>query len=223
MSVIGSRPGSPSVTPAAQSSTWTSTVQRSTCLRKSRPSPLPRLAPGISPGTSATTNWVFPASTTPRCGISVVNGQVAIFGLAADMAEMSDDLPALGNPMRPASATVLSSSTKASSVPGSPLSAKPGALRRGEPRAGSHEVGEHLSGLGLHHGAVRHTQNYVRSLGAAPVGPAALRAVVGLAHRAAVKVQQGDRARVHLEDHIPAAAPVAAVRAAERLELLPVD
>jgi hypothetical protein len=37
-----------------------------------------------------------------------------------------------------------------------------------------------------------------------------------------VKVQQGDRAAVHLEDHVPAAAAVAAVRAAERLELLPV-
>ncbi len=58
----------------AQSSTWTRVEQRSTCRRKSCPRPLPRLAPGIRPGTSATTNWTSPASTTPRFGIKVVNG-----------------------------------------------------------------------------------------------------------------------------------------------------
>src|SRR5215469_8354182 len=47
------------------------------------------------------------------------------------MAEISDDLPALGNPTRPASATVLSSSTRVCSAPGSPRKAKPGALRLG--------------------------------------------------------------------------------------------
>src|SRR6516162_7604035 len=47
------------------------------------------------------------------------------------MAEISDDLPALGKPTRPASATVLSSRTSVCSAPGSPRRAKPGALRRG--------------------------------------------------------------------------------------------
>ncbi len=69
-SATGSRPGSS----AAQSSTCTSAAHRSTCRRKSSPRPRPSLAPGIRPGTSAATNWVSPASMTPRCGISVVNG-----------------------------------------------------------------------------------------------------------------------------------------------------
>jgi hypothetical protein len=41
--------------------------------------------------------------------------------------------------------------------------------------------------------------------------------------RAPVKVQQGHGARINLDDDIAAAAAIAAVRAAERLELLPVD
>src|SRR5258707_15268179 len=45
------------------------------------------------------------------------------------MAEMSDDLPAFGNPTRPASAIVLSSSRSSLCSPGSPRNAKPGALR----------------------------------------------------------------------------------------------
>ena len=51
-SVIGSRPGSS----VAQSTTWTSTEQRSTWRRNSSPRPLPRWAPGIRPGTSAMVN-----------------------------------------------------------------------------------------------------------------------------------------------------------------------
>ena len=42
---------------------------------------------------------------------------------------MSDDFPALGNPIRPISATLFSSRISVRSSPGSPLSAKPGALR----------------------------------------------------------------------------------------------
>jgi hypothetical protein len=38
-----------------------------------------------------------------------------------------------------------------------------------------------------------------------------------------VEVEQRGRARVHHQDHVAAAAAVAAVGAAERLELLPVD
>ena len=69
-SVIGSRPGSS----VAQSTTCTSTEQRSTWRRNSRPRPLPSLAPGISPGTSAMVNRCDPAVTTPRLGTRVVNG-----------------------------------------------------------------------------------------------------------------------------------------------------
>ncbi|COZ77125.1 Uncharacterised protein [Mycobacterium tuberculosis] len=70
MSEMGSRPGSA----VAQSTTCTSTAQRSMCRRKSSPRPRPRDAPGINPGTSATVNACSPAETTPRLGTRVVNG-----------------------------------------------------------------------------------------------------------------------------------------------------
>ena len=44
------------------------------CLKKSRPKPLPALAPSISPGTSATVKVTSPALTTPKFGTKVVNG-----------------------------------------------------------------------------------------------------------------------------------------------------
>src|SRR3954447_954399 len=66
----GSRPGSR----VAVSITWTSAAHRSTCRKKSWPSPLPSLAPSMRPGTSATVKVTSPAVTTPRFGTSVVNG-----------------------------------------------------------------------------------------------------------------------------------------------------
>src|SRR4051794_3370022 len=48
---------------------------------------------------------------------------------------MSEDLPALGYPTSPTSATLLSSRTRSRASPGSPSSAKPGALRRVEASA----------------------------------------------------------------------------------------
>ena len=55
-----------------------STRVRSMCLRNCTPSPCPRCAPSMSPGTSATTNdccsGSSPTVTTPRFGSSVVNG-----------------------------------------------------------------------------------------------------------------------------------------------------
>src|SRR6185437_1121271 len=51
------------------------------------------------------------------------------------MAAIREDLPALGKPMRPMSATVLSSRVSSRSSPGSPLSANPGALRFCDARA----------------------------------------------------------------------------------------
>jgi hypothetical protein len=59
--------------------------------------------------------------------------------------------------------------------------------------------------------------------GAVAVRPFALTAVPGLPDRAAVKVEQRRAGRVDLEDHAAAAAAVAAVGAAQRYELLPVD
>ena len=77
---------------------------------------------------------VIPADTTPRLGAS---GEriVAIFGLAAEMTDTNDDLPADGNPTRPMSATVLSSNVRSRTWPFSPSSAKPGALRARDARA----------------------------------------------------------------------------------------
>ena len=46
------------------------------------------------------------------------------------MAAISEDLPALGKPIKPISATVFNSRTTSRLTPGSPSSAKPGALRR---------------------------------------------------------------------------------------------
>src|ERR1039458_5025740 len=99
---------------------------------------------------------------------------------------------------------------------------QPAAAARGgyEPAAGADEIGEDLAVRGLHLGPVRHWDDQVGAVGAGPVRTLALLAVTGPADRAAVEVEQGRRARVHFEDHIPAVAAVAPVRAAERLELL---
>ena len=64
----------PSRRPARGRRTWTSTRVRSTCARKSWPSPAPSLAPSISPGMSARISCRSPSSSTPSTGSSVVNG-----------------------------------------------------------------------------------------------------------------------------------------------------
>ena len=98
------------------------------------------------------------------------------------------------------------------------------AARRGDVLgAGPHQVGEHLSVAGENHRAVRDLDYQIFTGGAVAVRPLALTAVPGLPDRAAVKVEQRRAGRVDLEDHAAAAAAVAAVGAAERLELLPVD
>ena len=103
--------------------------------------------------------------------------------------------------------------------------AEPAPAARGghEPGAGTDEVGEHLTVRGLDLGPVRHRDDEIGAVGSGPVRALALPAVTGPADRTAVEVEQGRRARVHLEDHVTAAPAVAPVRAAERLELLPVD
>ena len=59
--------------------------------------------------------------TTPRLGMSVVNGYAATSGEARVTAFRMLDLPALGKPTNPMSATTRMSSSTVSSCPGSPL------------------------------------------------------------------------------------------------------
>src|SRR6185312_11386138 len=96
------------------------------------------------------------------------------------------------------------------------------ACRRDEPRAGADEVGEDLAVLAEHDRAAGDLDHLVLARAAVSVRALALVAVARLADRAPVEVKQRRRRGVDLQDHAAAAAPVAAVRAAERLELLPV-
>ncbi|GAA3304300.1 hypothetical protein GCM10020295_55080 [Streptomyces cinereospinus] len=85
------------------------------------------------------------------------------------------------------------------------------------------QVGEDVARLVQHHGPVRHRQHQVLAVLAGAVAALAGLAVGGLAVRGVVVVEQrGDRL-VDGEDHVAAAAAVAAVRSAQRLELLTVD
>ena len=101
--------------------------------------------------------------------------------------------------------------------------ASPAAGRRDEPGADPDQVGEYLAVGGLDLGPVRHRDDQVGGVGAGAVRALSLSAVAGPANRPAMEVEQGGRAGIHLEDHVTAAAAVAAVRAAQRLELLPVN
>ncbi len=84
------------------------------------------------------------------------------------------------------------------------------------------QVGQHLAVLGQHDGAVRDAELQIGTVGTVLVGPLALLAMGGRRVRAEVEVQQGVHTRVHDEDDVAAATAVAAVRSAQRLELLPV-
>lgn len=85
------------------------------------------------------------------------------------------------------------------------------------------EVGEDVALLVEDDGAVRHGQDHVLAVLAGAVAALAGLAVGGLAVRAVVVVQQGGDRLLHHQDHVAATAAVAAVGAAERLELLPVN
>ena len=102
---------------------------RSTCARKSWPRPAPSDAPSIKPGMSARMSWRSSASIVPSTGTNVVNGYAATFGCARVIVASSEDLPALGSPTRPTSASSLSCSSTMPSSPGSPRSASRGACR----------------------------------------------------------------------------------------------
>src|SRR6202012_4528528 len=123
------------------------------------------------------------------------------------------------------SAMLFSSRTRSPSSPGSPLSANPGALRVLEASAA-------LPSPPLPPAAA--TNPGPAPTRAARTGPSAdlatvpsraplIRAVPTRPNGAGVEVERGVRLRVALENPAPAAPAVSAVRAAERLELLPVD
>ena len=69
------------------------------------------------------------ASSVPSTGSSVVNGYAATFGCARVSRASSDDLPALGSPTRPTSASSLRCSSTRPSSPGRPFSASRGVCR----------------------------------------------------------------------------------------------
>ena len=115
--------------PSPPSSTYRSSAVRSTCARNRCPRPAPSLAPSMSPGMSAMTAVPSPRYSTPRLGSMVVNGYAAILGCARVSAASSEDLPALGSPTRPMSASSLRESVSQSSSPSRPFSANLGAWR----------------------------------------------------------------------------------------------
>ena len=157
------------------------------------------------------------------------------------MAAIRRDLPALGKPTSPTSATTLSSSddpgvarprrAARSRAPCAELDASAALPSPPRPPGGDHQlgagadqVGEHLAGLGVgDHRAVGDRQHEVVAVGAVGVVARAGLAVGG----PAVRTRGGSRAawsgRIDPQDHRAAVTAVAAVRAAERLELLPVD
>src|SRR5438874_1684124 len=104
-----------------------------------------------------------------------------------------------------------------------PQALAPAGARRDEPGADPDQVGEYLAVSGLDLGPVRHRDDQVSGVGAGAVRALSRPAVAGPSNRPAVEVEQGGRAGIHLEDDVTAAAAVAAVRAAQRLELLPVN
>jgi len=91
------------------------------------------------------------------------------------------------------------------------------------PRAGPDQVGEDLAVERRDDGAVGHRQDHALAVGAVAVVALALLAARGTPVRAVVVVQQRGDLRVDDEHDVAAVPAVAAVRAAERLELLAVD
>ena len=236
-SVSGSRPGSM----VAASMTCTSTLHRSTWRRNSRPRPLPSLAPGIRPGHVGDGEADLAGLDDAEVGHQ--RGERVVGDLRPGRATSRRrgwTCRRSGSPTSATSATVLSSRTTSPPSPGSPSSAKPGALRRAEASAAlpspprppcattyvvpaPDQVGQHLAVGVLDDGAVGHRQDQVVAVGAAAVAALAGLAAGGLPVRGVVVVEQRRGVRVDDQDDVAAATAVAAVGAAERLELLAVD
>ncbi len=88
--------------------------------------------------------------------------------------------------------------------------------------AGPDEVGQDVAVPIGHHGAVGHREDQVSAVGAVAVVACAVAAVLASAVRAVVVVDERRDVGVDAQDHAAAGTAVAAVRPAERLELLAV-
>ena len=97
------------------------------------------------------------------------------------------------------------------------------ALGRDEAGARDGQIREHLAVLAAHHRAHRHLQHEIFAAGAVAPVAGAVRAALRLDVRAVLEVQQGVDLGGHLKHDVAAVPAVAAVRAAERFELLAVD
>ena len=78
---------------------------------------------------SASTSWRSSESSVPSTGSTVVKGYSATFGRGRVSRRSSDDLPAFGWPISPASASSFSRSSIHPDSPSRPFSAKRGAWR----------------------------------------------------------------------------------------------
>ena len=98
----------------------------------------------------------------------------------------------------------------------------PATLGHDQLRAGPDHVGQHLAARVGHDRAVGDRQHQVPAVGAVAVAAGTVAAVLGAALRAVVVVDERGDVLLDAEDHRSARPAVAAVRAAERLELLAV-
>ena len=101
--------------------------------------------------------------------------------------------------------------------------APPAAASRHEAGARTGQVGQDRTVDRQHDRAVRNPQLEVSAVRAGAVATRALLAIARPLVGMIVKIQQGMDIRVHDEKHVTAATTVAAVWAAERFELLPVN
>ena len=151
---------------------------------------------------------------------------------------MRVDLPALGRPTRPTSASSLSSSRRRFSSPSVPGSARRGARLVGVakfwlplpplPPAGhlealpvAQQLAQHLAGVVVHdHGAHRHLDHEVLARLAGAVAAQAVLAALGGVDRLEAEVVEGVQAFVGDQEDRAAVTAVAARRAAVRDVLL---
>jgi len=106
---------------------------------------------------------------------------------------------------------------------GGVAAAAPTALGGQEPRPRPVQVGEQLPAAVADQGADRHRQGAAVAVGALAVAPLPVGAPPGPLVGVEVVLDQGADTRVGDQDHVAAAAAVAAVRAAPRLVLLAVE
>ena len=208
--------------------------------RKSRPRPRPCDAPGIRPGTSATVKVCSPADTTPEVGRQRGERVVGDLGFGRrdrrhqrgfagrrkpDQADVGDGLEFEGEV---AGLALLAEQGETRRLAGPRRQrgvAQPAAAAGGgfEAGAGTDQIGEQPAVLVEHDGAVGHLDFQVGTGGTVAVAAHALLARRRVDMRMEVEVEQGVHLRVDDQHDAAAAAAVAAVGTAERLEFLAVD